>query len=77
MLSASEDDEDETNPMKALEDRTKESKQEMDILDALEEIKDLSARKQNGLCCAKCVMTARLSFPFLHGLAVMRLLDML
>jgi hypothetical protein len=31
----------------ALENRTKESKQEMDILDALEEIKDLNARKMN------------------------------
>lgn len=37
----------EQNPMAALEARTKESKQEMDILDALEEIKDLNARKMN------------------------------
>ena len=34
----------EDNPMKALEERTKESKQEMDILDALEEIKDANSR---------------------------------
>lgn len=37
----------EQNPMAALENRTKESKQEMDILDALEEIKDANARKYN------------------------------
>ena len=46
MLSESEDEEG-GDAMKALEERTKESKQEMDILDALEEIKDLSARKAN------------------------------
>lgn len=37
----------EQNPMAALENRTKESKREMDILDALEEIKDANARKFN------------------------------
>lgn len=35
----------EANPMEVLENRTKESRQEMDILDALEEIKDNNARK--------------------------------
>eukprot|EP00053_Salpingoeca_punica_P007675 m.69903 g.69903 ORF g.69903 m.69903 type:complete len:371 (-) comp14274_c1_seq1:168-1280(-) len=34
----------ENNPMLALEKRTEESRQEMDILDALEEIKDANAR---------------------------------
>lgn len=34
----------EQNPMLALENRTRESRQEMDILDALEEIKDANAR---------------------------------
>ncbi|XP_031552245.1 splicing factor YJU2-like [Actinia tenebrosa] len=33
------------NPMKALENRTKESKQEMDILEKLEELKDLNTRQ--------------------------------
>lgn len=37
-------EEEEANPMAALEARTKESRQEMDILDALEEIKDANAR---------------------------------
>lgn len=37
----------EQNPMLALEKRTEESKQEMDIMDNLEEIKDLNARKMN------------------------------
>eukprot|EP00039_Didymoeca_costata_P030477 m.29789 g.29789 ORF g.29789 m.29789 type:complete len:305 (+) comp8136_c0_seq1:200-1114(+) len=40
-------DADEQNPMAALEERTKESKREMDILDALEEIKDSNSRKMN------------------------------
>ncbi|EDQ91250.1 uncharacterized protein MONBRDRAFT_19988, partial [Monosiga brevicollis MX1] len=34
----------EQNAMRALEERTKESKQEMDIIDALEEIQDANAR---------------------------------
>ena len=38
------EEEEANNPMKALENRTKESKREMDILDALEEIKDQKAR---------------------------------
>jgi hypothetical protein len=33
---------------KALENRTKESKQEMDILDALEDIKDANSRSALG-----------------------------
>eukprot|EP00040_Diaphanoeca_grandis_P028839 m.167743 g.167743 ORF g.167743 m.167743 type:complete len:325 (-) comp31474_c0_seq1:79-1053(-) len=37
----------EQNPMKALEERTKESKAQMDILDALEEIKELSDKNAN------------------------------
>lgn len=43
-IAAQEAEEAEVNPMKALEQRTKESRQEMDILDALEEIKDANAR---------------------------------
>lgn len=40
-----EKEEDEANnPMLALENRTKESKQEIDVLDALEEIRDYNAR---------------------------------
>lgn len=38
------EEEEANNPMKALENRTKESKREMDILDALEDIKDQNAR---------------------------------
>lgn len=37
----------ESNPMRALEQRTKDSRREMDILDALEDIKDLNARAAN------------------------------
>lgn len=44
---AKQEEEDETNPMKALEKRTKESKNEMDVIDALEELKDLNARHAN------------------------------
>lgn len=43
-LDAEREEEEMSNPMKALESRTKESKREMDILDALEEIKDQNAR---------------------------------
>ena len=43
-LEAEREEEEMSNPMKALENRTKESKREMDILDALEEIKDQNAR---------------------------------
>ncbi|EGD80995.1 coiled-coil domain-containing protein 94 [Salpingoeca rosetta] len=39
-----EEEEEENNPMRALEERTKESRREMDILDALEDIRDLNAR---------------------------------
>ena len=42
--AAAEEESEEKNAMKALEERTKESRQEMDILDALEEIKDANAR---------------------------------
>ncbi|RDD45857.1 Coiled-coil domain-containing protein 94 [Trichoplax sp. H2] len=38
------EEEEMNNPMKALENRTKDSKAEMDMLDTLEEIKDLNAR---------------------------------
>lgn len=41
------DKEDEANPMKVLEKRTMESKNEMDIMDALEELKDLNSRHAN------------------------------
>ena len=44
---AKQEEEDEANPMKALEKRTKESKNEMDVIDALEELKDLNARHAN------------------------------
>ncbi|XP_062510799.1 splicing factor YJU2-like [Corticium candelabrum] len=43
-LDAEREEEEMSNPMKALESRTKESKREMDILDALEEIKDQNSR---------------------------------
>lgn len=43
-IAEQEAEEAEVNPMKVLEERTKESRQEMDILDALEEIKDANAR---------------------------------
>jgi hypothetical protein len=38
----------------ALENRTKESRQEMDILDALEEIKDANSRIENGTLSCVC-----------------------
>ena len=38
------EEEEASNPMKALEKRTQESKAEMDVLDALEDIKDQNAR---------------------------------
>ncbi|KAF9926874.1 hypothetical protein FBU30_003634 [Linnemannia zychae] len=38
-----EGDDDENNPMKALEDRTQESKREMEIMDALDEIRTRNA----------------------------------
>ena len=36
--------------VQALEHRTKESRHEMDVLDALEELKDLNARNAHGMC---------------------------
>jgi len=43
-----EKEEDEANnPMLALENRTKESRREMDVIDALEDIRDWNARKAN------------------------------
>jgi len=45
--AAKQEEEDEANPMKALEKRTMESKNEMDVIDALEELKDLNARHAN------------------------------
>ena len=56
---AAEDEEasEEKNAMKALEARTQESKQEMDIIDGLEEIKDANARAShvdvNGVIASK------------------------
>ena len=38
------EEEEASNPMLALENRTKESRREMDVLDALEEIRDFNAR---------------------------------
>ena len=35
--------------LQALENRTKESKQEMDILEKLEELRDLNARHASGI----------------------------
>lgn len=43
-LKKEREEEELNNPMKALENRTKESKQEMDILEKLEELRDLNAR---------------------------------
>ncbi|XP_065910519.1 splicing factor YJU2-like [Dysidea avara] len=43
-LKREREEEEANNPMKALEHRTKESRHEMDVLDALEELKDLNAR---------------------------------
>ena len=37
--------------MQALENRTKESRREMDVLDALEEIRDMNARHAQGMHC--------------------------
>eukprot|EP00035_Acanthoeca_spectabilis_P000140 m.71187 g.71187 ORF g.71187 m.71187 type:complete len:318 (+) comp10055_c1_seq1:358-1311(+) len=44
---AAQEEEDEQNPMAALERRTEESKREIDILDALEELKDANEAKFN------------------------------
>lgn len=43
-IAAEEEEKEEVNPMKALEERTKESKAEMDMIDALEDLKDANAR---------------------------------
>eukprot|EP00117_Sycon_ciliatum_P006113 scpid76952/ scgid9788/ Coiled-coil domain-containing protein 94 len=43
-LEKEREEEEASNPMKALEKRTEESKAEMDVLDALEDIKDQNAR---------------------------------
>lgn len=40
-------EEEASNPMKLLENRTKQSKQELDLLESLEELKDLNKRQQN------------------------------
>ncbi|XP_068711106.1 splicing factor YJU2-like [Montipora capricornis] len=42
-----EEEEEQNNPMKALEKRTQESRQEMDILEKLEELRDLNTRHAN------------------------------
>ena len=47
-LKREREEEEANNPMKALEHRTKESRHEMDVLDALEELKDLNARNAHG-----------------------------
>eukprot|EP00038_Savillea_parva_P008021 m.174105 g.174105 ORF g.174105 m.174105 type:complete len:346 (+) comp13790_c0_seq1:272-1309(+) len=44
---AAQEEEDEQNPMAALERRTEESKREIDILDALEELKDANEARFN------------------------------
>lgn len=41
------EDEEKNNPMMLLENRTKASKQEMDLLEALEDLKDLNQRQAN------------------------------
>lgn len=41
-----QDEEEESNPMKALENRTKDSKREMEIMDALDEIRTRNARME-------------------------------
>ena len=43
-LQEEKEEEEANNPMLALENRTKESRREMDVLDALEEIRDWNAR---------------------------------
>jgi hypothetical protein len=45
-LDAEKEEEEAYNPMKALENRTAESKREMDILDALDEIRTRNARNE-------------------------------
>ncbi|KAJ3079767.1 hypothetical protein HK102_003519 [Quaeritorhiza haematococci] len=45
-LALSKASEEENNPMKALENRTVDSKREMDILDALDEIRTINARHE-------------------------------
>ena len=40
-------EEEATNPMKLLENRTQQSKQEIDLLESLEELKDLNRRQQS------------------------------
>uniref|UniRef100_A0A0A9WM06 Splicing factor YJU2 n=1 Tax=Lygus hesperus TaxID=30085 RepID=A0A0A9WM06_LYGHE len=40
-------EEEASNPMKLLENRTKQSKHELDIIESLEELKDLNKRQQN------------------------------
>ncbi|KAH8025233.1 hypothetical protein HPB51_005429 [Rhipicephalus microplus] len=42
-----EEEEEKNNPMKLLEKRTKASKQEMDLIEALEDLKDLNKRQAN------------------------------
>ena len=43
------------SPSQALENRTAESRREMDVLDALEEIRDWNARNASGDCrCRSC-----------------------
>ena len=43
-LKRDQEEEEANNPMKALEHHTKESRHEMDVLDAFDEVKDLNAR---------------------------------
>lgn len=47
-LQQEKEEEEVNNPMLALENRTKESRREMDVIDALEEIRDWNARNAQG-----------------------------
>ena len=49
-LQQEKEEEEANNPMLALENRTKESRREMDVIDALEEIRDWNARNAQGVC---------------------------
>ena len=46
-LQQEKEEDEANNPMLALENRTKESRREMDVIDALEDIRDWNARKAN------------------------------
>ena len=53
-LQQEREEEEASNPMVALENRTKESRREMDVIDALEDIRDWNARNAQGVCVCPC-----------------------